>query len=504
MRAMRCRHLLWTLPAALAAGILGCEQVRPTQPSGAATKLAFTGQPTNVAAAQPITPAVQVAVQDAVGNSVPGATDAVTVTLGSNPSGGTLGGTMTVSAVQGIATFADLRIDRPGSGYTLGASAAGLSGATSTPFAVTLTFAAVTASGLHTCGLTIVTGAAYCWGANGSGQLGDGTMTNRSSPVLVQAPAGVSFAAVTGGDLHTCGLATGLSAAAYCWGGNGSGQLGDGTMTSRSSPVLVQAPAGVSFAAVTGGAAHTCGLTTGLSAAAYCWGGNGSGQLGDGTMTSRSSPVLVQAPAGVSFAAVTAGAAHTCGVTAAGTAYCWGDNGFGQLGDGTTTSQSSPVLVQAPPGVSFAAVTGGVADTCGVTAAGIAYCWGRNLEGQLGDGTTTNRLTPVLVQAPAGVSLAAVGAGDFHTCGVTATGAAYCWGANGSGQLGDGTNTTNRLTPVLVQAPAGVSFAAVTAGAVHTCGVTAAGTAYCWGRNVEGQLGDGTTTDRLTPVRVVQ
>src|SRR5438552_2200718 len=266
MCAMLCRHLLWTLPAALAAGILGCEQVRPTQPSGAATKLAFTGQPTNVAAAQPITPAVQVAVQDAVGNRVPGATDAVTVALALNPSGGTLGGTVTVKAAQGIATFADLRIDRPGSGYLL-ASAAGLSGATSTPFAVTLTFAAVTASGLHTCGLTIVTGAAYCWGANGSGQLGDGTMTNRSSPVLVQAPAGVSFAAVTGGDLHTCGLAAGLSAAAYCWGGNGSGQLGDGTMTSQSNPVLVQAPAGVGFAAATAGAAHPCGVTAAGSAA---------------------------------------------------------------------------------------------------------------------------------------------------------------------------------------------------------------------------------------------
>src|SRR2546422_53654 len=398
MRAMLCRHLLWTLPAALAAGILGCEQVRPTQPSGAATKLGFTGQPTNVAAAQPIPPAVQVAVQDAVGNSVLGATDAVTVTLGSNPSGGTLGGTMTVSASQGIATFADRRIDRPGRGYTLLASAAGLSGATSTPFAVTLTFAAVTASGLHTCGLTIVTGAAYCWGANGSGQLGDGTMTNRSSPVLVQAPAGVSFAAVTGGDLHTGGLATGLSAAAYCWGGNGSGQLGDGTMTSRSSPVLVQAPAGVSFAAVTGGAAHTCGLTTGLSAAAYCWGGNGSGQLGDGTMTSRSSPVLVQAAAGVSFAAVAAGAVPASGVTAAGAAYCWGANGSGQLGDGTnTTNRLTPVLVQAPAGVSFAAVTAGAVHTCGVTAAGTAFCWGRNVEGQLGDGTTTDRLTPVRV-----------------------------------------------------------------------------------------------------------
>src|SRR3989441_2355759 len=340
MRVMRCRHLLWALPAALAAGLLGCERAMgpAQQPPSAATKLAFTVQPTNAAGAQPITPAVQVAVQDAVGNTVSAATNAVTVALGSNPGGGTLGGTMTVSAVQGIATFADLRIDQPGSGYTLGVSAAGLSGATSTPFAVTLTFAAVTASGLHTCGLTIVTGAAYCWGANGSGQLGDGTMTNRSSPVLVQAPAGVSFAAVTGGDLHTCGLATGLSAAAYCW----------------------------------------------------------------------------------------------------------GDNGFGQLGDGTTMPRLTPVLVAAPPGVSFAAVTGGVAYTCGVTAAGIAYCWGGTLEVQLVVGPPpTSRLTPVLVQSPSGLSFAAVGAGDSHTCGVTATGAAYCWGANGSGQLGDGTNTTN-------------------------------------------------------------
>src|SRR5207245_8871930 len=129
----------------------------------------------------------------------------------------------------------------------------------------------------------------------------------------------------------------------------------------------------------------------------------------DGTTRIQAVRVVVHPPPGVGLAPVTAGPPHTCGVTAAGAAYCWGDNGFGQLGDGTTTSQSSPVLVQAPAGVSFAAVTGGVAHTCGVTAAGIAYCWGRNLEGQLGDGTiTTNRLTPVLVQARAGVSFAAV------------------------------------------------------------------------------------------------
>ena len=497
MRVMRCRHLLWTLPAALAAGLLGCAGATgpAQQPPSAATKLAFTVQPTNAAGAQPITPAVQVAVQDAVGNTVSAATNAVTVALGSNPGGGTLGGTMTVSAVQGIATFADLRIDQPGSGYTLGASAAGLSGASSTPFAVTLTFTAVTAGDAHTCGVTAA-GAAYCWGYNSSGQLGDGTTTDRLTLVLVKAPAGVSFDSVTAGRLHTCGVTA--AGTAYCWGGNGFGQLGDGSTTNRLTPVLVVAPAGVSFAVVDAGDFHTCGVTA--AGTAYCWGGNGIGQLGDGTTTDRSSPVLVQAPAGVSFAAVTAGAAHTCGVTAARVAYCWGANGSGQLGDGTTTDRLTPVLVA--PGVSFAAVTAGRLHTCGVTAAGTAYCWGSNSVGQLGDGTITDRSSPVLVP---GVSFSAVTAGYSHTCGLaTVAGAApYCWGGNVSGQLGDGT-TTSQSSPVLVQAPAGVSFAAVTAGTAHTCGVTAAGVAYCWGANGSGQLGDGTTTDRLMPVRVVQ
>src|SRR5437667_11465458 len=168
MSSMLLRPTLWTLPA-LAAGIIGCGgETGPTQPA-APTKLVFTVHPTKAAGAQLITPPVQIAVQDASGNTVTAATDAVTVALGANPGAGTLSGTLTVAAIQGIATFSNLRIDRPGSGYTLAASAGGLTGATSASFAVTLTFAAVSAGLEHTCGVTA--GAAYCWGYNGNGQL---------------------------------------------------------------------------------------------------------------------------------------------------------------------------------------------------------------------------------------------------------------------------------------------------------------------------------------------
>src|SRR6266699_2954267 len=356
--------------------------------SGAAPHLAFvTSLPASGEANVVISPPVRVAVQDSLGNPLRGATDTVTLALAANPNDAILLGTTTVAAIDGIATFADLRVDRPGSGYTLAATAARHTEVTSALFVVRVT-----------------------------------------------------FASVNGGYVHTCGLST--SRAAYCWGDDVFGQLGDGTTAGRTTPVPVAG--GLRFAAVSAGSFHTCGVTT--SGAAYCWGDNHSGQLGDGVVDHtmyRSSPGRVVGVHG--FATVSAGNVHTCGMTTHGVAYCWGYNVWGQLGDGTTTQRSIPVPVTG--GLRFAVVDAGSYFSCGVTTGGAAYCWGENLDGELGDGTTTSWSTPVRVSGV--LNFAAVGAGWYHTCGMTTTAGAYCWGYNGHSQLGEGTTITS-LTPVPV------------------------------------------------------
>lgn len=307
------------------------------------------------------------------------------------------------------------------------------------------------------------------------------------SPPQPAAPR--AFTTLSAGGSHTCRVMA--DGAAYCWGFNGNAQLGDGTTAHPSSPVPVPVAGGVRFAAVSAGYFHTCGITA--ASAAYCWGSNYEGQLGNGTRFGELSPAPVLGRG--SFATVSAGLRHTCGVTAEGTGYCWGENEGGQLGDGSLRNRTRPVPVAG--NVSFVAVSAGGGHTCGVTATGAAYCWGYNGQGQLGDGTTTGRTSPVPVAS--GVRFAAVSAGDVHTCGVTATGAAYCWGDNRYGELGDGT-TTNRSTPVPVAG--GLNFAAVSAGNGYACGVASRDSAYCWGSNDGGQLGDGTTTNRSSPVPV--
>ncbi|MFN5933343.1 MAG: RCC1 domain-containing protein, partial [Roseiflexaceae bacterium] len=130
----------------------------------------------------------------------------------------------------------------------------------------------------------------------------------------------------------------------------------------------------------------------------------------------------------VTFASIDAGSSHTCALTSAGVAYCWGNNVYGKLGDGTGTSWSTPVTVSMPTGVTFTSISAGHQNTCALTSAGEAYCWGDNLYGQIGDGTTTNRTTPVVVSMPAGVTFTSIEVFEMHACALTSSGVAYCWG----------------------------------------------------------------------------
>jgi alpha-tubulin suppressor-like RCC1 family protein len=239
------------------------------------------------------------------------------------------------------------------------------------------------------------------------------------------------------------------------------------------------------------------------------WGSNGSGELGNGTNTSSTTPVNVhsttpvnvQLPAGTTITAIAAGFGHSLALTSTGAVLAWGYNANGQLGNGTNTDSTTPVNVQLPAGTTITAIAAGGFHSLALTSTGAVLAWGRNVSGELGNGTTTNSTTPVAVSAPATSGITAIAAGAFHSLAVTSTGAVLAWGRNVSGELGNGTNTDS-TTPVAVSAPATGGITAIAAGDGHSLAVTSTGAVLAWGFNADGELGNGTTTDSNTPVAV--
>jgi len=365
---------------------------------------------------------------------------------------------------------------------------------------------------------------AFAWGMNVFGQIGNGTT---SSPVYTPSAvntsgvlSGKTIVAVCAGDGHgQNGHSVALTSdgGLYAWGANDLGQLGNGTTTASSSPVAVDMTgvlAGKTVTAIAAGHRYTLALAS--DGSVYAWGDNGAGQLGDGTTTTRTSPVAVNMSgvlAGKTVTALAAGSGnsgtHSLALTSDGKVYGWGLNNQGQIGDGTSTNRTSPVAVNMTGVLSGKIVTGiaaGGHHSIAVTSEGKVYAWGN---GYLGNGSTSGSTSPVVVDMTgvlAGKTVTAVSAGFYNgtALALTTEGKMYSWGSAGFGQLGDGASTS-RTVPVevvMTGALAGKTVIAISTHGIHAAAVTSDGDAYAWGWNGYGQLGNGSGSDSNTPTAV--
>ena len=354
-----------------------------------------------------------------------------------------------------------------------------------TPYLVPLAQPAtsVSAGWAHTCAV-LADGTAACWGGNQVGQLGnggqalagcaDGFAVCSNGPVAVSGTT--TWTRLVGGLLYTCGLDA--AGAARCWGAGRHGQLGDGNQSSSNVPTTVSGALVFSTLAAAMGGDLACGLSAG---ALYCWGTGYEGQPGTGGVTQLALVPYRVAPT-QTFTALAVGAVHACALDGAGAAFCWGDNGVGQVGDGTLVDRSLPAA--ALGGRSYTQIVAGLEHTCALDAAGVAYCWGA--ASRIGRSTTsaTERATPTAVDGTQ--RFVQIAAGGSHTCGLDNSGQTWCWGDNSRAQFGDGT-TVSSLVPVRI---AGLPvFTLLTAGGGHTCGITPAGAVWCWGASTFGQSG---------------
>jgi alpha-tubulin suppressor-like RCC1 family protein len=370
---------------------------------------------------------------------------------------------------------------------------------------VVIRYRSITAGTMHACDIASG-GIAWCWGLNGTdARLGDAVIGDgvfRSSPF--QVPGGHRFTRLVTYGRTTCGLDH--LGKAWCWGTNSWGNVGSG-----SNLPYISTPAAVAgnrtFVELSAGSNHVCGIEA-VTTTAYCWGNNEWRHLGDLTSTARSAPVAVQAPVG--FLKIAAGTNATCGVTTTNAAWCWGANSIGQMGDGGPISYGN-VFVTAPQpvvgGLQFSSLTLGDQFTCGITLAQAAYCWGSHNTklGSAGGDTSSPRAVA------GGLLFTALSAGYGHACGVTTQHEIWCWGSNGYGQLGNplqGGSTTPVRAGGDILGSEVVAAGINTGSGGHSCGISRDRlTTWCWGRNDVGQLGNGQTTApatrNTTPVIVV-
>jgi alpha-tubulin suppressor-like RCC1 family protein len=483
------------------------------------------GQLAAVGAALPVQ--LQVRVTDQHGNLIQGALVTWNDSLAGGGSMSTLAG---ITSAQGTA----------GSNWTLGRRAGGqlvrakLAGRTETVTFTANAFAPVSdvaAGNFSACALAS-DGTSMCWGYGADGQLGKlsnfrntNAITTSVSTADTLAGPFLTFRQMSVGKNHTCGVS--IARDIYCWGANAIGQIGGiaagGTAAKWLSTQV--------FQSVSAGEFNTCAVTP--TGAIYCSGANDQGQMGNAAFGAAVVAPTIAAQGGLAagnlYSAVTVGMAHSCamrqfnGTAVTRIPLCWGFNNNGQVGNSVTGGmQTSPVQISLPAGVAvFAAdstslVTGNL-HSCVITTtpAGSTWCSGNNGYGQLGDNSTTSRNVATGVVLPAGVTFVQLSAGAFHTCGLSSGGVAYCWGRNGSGQLGDGTTTDARV-PVAVSTT--VTFRSISAGELFTCGVagvpaasggttTTSADVYCWGDNEYGQIGNTTlsqanNTPRLTPIKI--
>jgi alpha-tubulin suppressor-like RCC1 family protein len=467
---MRIAEFLRRAALALALALWGAACSDGTGP-GNPVELAFVSGPLSLSGADVLAPAVAVAVRDGRGNSVHWSCE-ISLTLEGGSPGAALAGTTRSTAQGGIAVFEDLQISSAGTGYRLVARSGSLKQATSEPFDVHAVFeaATVTAGRRHTCALT-AEGVAYCWGA--AGFLGTGDTQDHSVPMRVHTD--VRFTFVSTHWTHTCAMTA--AGAVYCWGSNAGGEVGDGTIQPRMTPTRVDLPGPA--VSVNAGYGSSCAVLAG--GRGYCWGWNNWGALGIGE-EGGAHPTPMPVSGDHQWAQINAGYFHTCGLTTAGEAYCWGDNRYGATGVGISALDGPGAGVTWTParvlgGHRFTdVVTGGgvcAGATCGITPDGRVLCWGRHY--QTGDHTRyVSEPRPVNWDAV----IERVTVGSSMVCGLTADGTAHCAGP----------------ATAYAALASDVRVASLAQGESHTCFTTTAGQTFCWGANVSGRLGSGTVS----------